>query len=123
LDAPLEATRQALRKAGRADLLRRPRMVVGDAKKREARALQVGERPAGGVVAVARLAGRADDGEPLAVACGRDRRARPPPGTERASGRPPVVEALLLPGGAEEEPRARPAPAFRGRPGGRGLAS
>ena len=54
-------------------------MVVGNAKEGESFAFRVEQRVAGRIVAVARLAGRADDGEPLVVLRDGDRR----PGTGR----------------------------------------
>ena len=71
-------------------------MIVGNTKKSQPAAFEVGERIARLIDTVSRLAGRADNREPLAVFSRGDRRAGYRPERHRASARAHVVELLFM---------------------------
>src|ERR1700694_546688 len=70
LRTALKPPGQSIGKSGGSNLLRGEIMVVGNAKEGQSAALEVGQRVTRLVDPVSWLAGRADDGEPLAVFSG-----------------------------------------------------
>src|SRR5213080_4781996 len=96
LRTALEPPGKPLGKASRSYFLRGELMVVGNTKKSQPAAFEVGERIARLIDTVSRLAGRADNREPLAVFSRGDRRAGYRPERHRASARAHVVELLFM---------------------------
>src|SRR5215468_6015259 len=108
----LQAPRGALRQSRRAYLPRRAPIVVRHAIEREPRSLAIREGIAGLVAAIARLAGGADDRQPLTMLRRRNGRAGHGAKQQRFAVGAHVVQLLLVHVAADHEARVRRAHAL-----------